>query len=144
MENSEVLFEFTYLHAVFIVGSIFTYIVDLILGKYYKNIVLIRLNLILKTENFFCIFCSLQSTINVLGYILDVIVAITYLYDSIYYGDPEGYWYCFTTVCLVLLPTIGVQIFSIRWHQMDSKANSHPMAKSFWFIHSVLLGVVHR
>ena len=45
MENSEVLFEFTYLHAVFIVGSIFTYIVDLILGKYYKNIVLIRLNL---------------------------------------------------------------------------------------------------
>ena len=34
MENYEVYFEFTYLHAVFIVGSIFTYMVDLILGKF--------------------------------------------------------------------------------------------------------------
>ena len=34
MENYEIYFEFTYLHAVFIVGSIFTYMVDLILGKF--------------------------------------------------------------------------------------------------------------
>ena len=37
MENFQIYFEFTYLHAVFIVGSIFTYIVDLILGKYLKD-----------------------------------------------------------------------------------------------------------
>ena len=46
MENFQVYFEFTYLHAVFIVGSIFTYIVDLILGKYFKklNYVLLKKN----------------------------------------------------------------------------------------------------
>ena len=46
MENFQVYFEFTYLHAVFIVGSIFTYIVDLILGKHFKELsyVLIKKN----------------------------------------------------------------------------------------------------
>ena len=75
-------------------------------------------------------------------FILDVIVAITYLYDGMYPSeadDEDGYWYCFTTVCLVLLPTIAVQIFSIRWHQMDEM-----MSKSYWAIHSALLGVAHR
>ena len=76
--------------------------------------------------------------------ILDVIVATTYLWDAIFYNDPEGYWYCFTTFCLVLLPTIAVQIFSIRWHQMDNEANGLSMTKPLWFIHSTLLGVVHR
>ena len=33
MENAEVFLEFTYVHAAFIVGAIFTYIIDLILGK---------------------------------------------------------------------------------------------------------------
>ena len=37
MEASKRLFDFTYLHAVFIVGAVVTYLVDLVFGKYFKN-----------------------------------------------------------------------------------------------------------
>ena len=33
IKGSEVDFEFTYIHAVFIVGAIFTYVIDIVLGK---------------------------------------------------------------------------------------------------------------
>ena len=33
MEASKRLFDFTYLHAVFIVGAVVTYLVDLVFGK---------------------------------------------------------------------------------------------------------------
>ena len=138
MENYEIYFEFTYLHAVFIVGSIFTYMVDLILGKFYillTKYYLYTMHLIQK--------CNSRSNL-IYTYFLDLIVAITYFLDGLWHGDSEGYWYCFTTICLVLLPTIAVQVFSLRWHQMDSKANGSKLAKSIWFIHAALLGVVHR
>ena len=134
-------FEFTYLYAVCIVGSIFTYIVDLILGKllkhisFYLFITLLRCNLI---HFIFEIFQTLTL------FVSDIIVAITYLFDAIYHNDVDGYWYCFATISLVLLPTIAVQIFSIRWHQMDNNANGHSMTKILWTIHITLLGVVHR
>ena len=138
MENYEVYFEFTYLHAVFIVGSIFTYMVDLILGKFIYH--LQNISFINKIQN-----CDSRSNlIYIYTYVLDLSVAITYFLDGVWHGDSEGYWYCFTTICLVLLPTIAVQVFSLRWHQMDSKANGSKLAKSIWFIHAALLGVVHR
>ena len=87
--------------------------------------------------------CDSRSNL-ISTYFLDLIVAITYFLDGLWHGDSEGYWYCFTTICLVLLPTIAVQVFSLRWHQMDSKANGSKLAKSIWFIHAALLGVVHR
>ena len=87
--------------------------------------------------------CDSRSNL-ISTYFLDLIVAITYFLDGLWHGDSEGYWYCFTTICLVLLPTIAVQVFSLRWHQMDSKANGSKLAKSIWFIHASLLGVVHR
>ena len=62
----------------------------------------------------------------------DVILAVTYLMDGYY-------TYALITLCLVLLPTVVVQIFSVRWHQMDEVFN-----KPILIIHSVLLGVIHR
>lgn len=84
---------FTHLHALFLAGSVITYLVDVA---------------------------------------LDVVLAVTYFTD----GYP---WYCVLTVILVLFPNIIVQIFSIRWHQMDEA-----MEKGLWTIHACLLGVVHR
>jgi hypothetical protein len=52
----------------------------------------------------------------------------------------DGYiWYSVITLFLVFVPTLLVQIFSIRWHQMDDM-----MSKPIWAIHSCLLGVLHR
>lgn len=85
--------DFSYLHAVFLIGAVFTYVADLT---------------------------------------LDFILAATYAYDGYY-------WYCFVTVFLVLVPTVAVQIFSVRWHQMDNM-----MTKPIWAMHSVMLGVLHR
>ena len=62
----------------------------------------------------------------------DVILAITYLSDGYY-------WYSLITVCLVLFPTVIVQIFSARWHIMDEV-----MDYATWIIHYSLLGVLHR
>ncbi len=57
---------------------------------------------------------------------------MTYIYDGYY-------WYAVVTVFLVLVPTLLVQIFSVRWHQMDNM-----MTRPIWVIHSCLLGVLHR
>ncbi len=62
----------------------------------------------------------------------DVILAFTYTFDG-YYA------YAFITVCLVLGPTIIVQIFSARWHVMDELLD-----KATLVIHAVLLGLLHR
>jgi len=62
----------------------------------------------------------------------DIVVSGTYIYDGYY-------WYGFINLSLVLIPTLLVQIFSIRWFQMDSM-----MKKSYWYIHASLLGVVQR
>ena len=45
MEASKRLFDFTYLHAVFIVGAVVTYLVDLVFGKIFfmKNVIKIIL-----------------------------------------------------------------------------------------------------
>ena len=37
MEASKRLFDFTYLHAVFIVGAVVTYLVDLVFGKFERK-----------------------------------------------------------------------------------------------------------
>eukprot|EP00095_Tigriopus_kingsejongensis_P012314 maker-scaffold284_size223161-snap-gene-1.25 protein:Tk12314 transcript:maker-scaffold284_size223161-snap-gene-1.25-mRNA-1 annotation:"xk-related protein 6" len=63
---------------------------------------------------------------------IDVILAATYASDGYY-------WYALITVCLVVGPTIMVQIFSVRWHYMDEVMN-----KAIMIIHSCLLGVLHR
>ncbi len=62
----------------------------------------------------------------------DVILVFTYTFDG-YYS------YAFITVCLVLGPTIVVQVFSARWHIMDELFD-----KATMIIHTVLLGVLHR
>ena len=65
-------------------------------------------------------------------YFSDVILAATYIYD--------GYiWYAIITIIFTVVPTLVVQIFSIRWHQMDEM-----MTKSLWLIHSLFLGVLQR
>ena len=43
---------------------------------------------------------------------------------------------------LVFLPTIIVQIFSMRWHIMDSQ--DIPLSRCLWIVHSILLGVIQR
>ena len=62
----------------------------------------------------------------------DVVLVATYIYDTYY-------TYALITAFLVLGPTIIVQIFSIRWHQMDGT-----MSKFLWTMHSLLFGVPHR
>ena len=62
----------------------------------------------------------------------DVILATTYFSDGYY-------WYCFITVCLVVFPTLVVQLFSARWHYMDELMDS-----GLWILHVLGLGVVHR
>ncbi len=71
-----------------------------------------------------------------LGYdiftISDIILASTYIYDGLI-------WYGVITLLFTICPTVLVQIFSIRWHQMDEMMN-RPM----WAIHTALMGVIHR
>ena len=63
---------------------------------------------------------------------LDVILAVTYFSDGYYaYGA--------ATAALAFVPTVAVQVFSVRWHQIDEVMNS-----ATWVIHSLLLGVIHR
>ncbi len=64
--------------------------------------------------------------------ISDIVVSGTYIYDGYY-------WYGFINLTLVIVPTLLVQIFSVRWFQMDSM-----MKRFYWYIHASLLGVVHR
>ena len=61
-----------------------------------------------------------------------MVLVATYIYDTYY-------TYALITAFLVLGPTIIVQIFSIRWHQMDGT-----MSKFLWAMHSLLFGVPHR
>ncbi|TRY61950.1 hypothetical protein TCAL_08880 [Tigriopus californicus] len=63
---------------------------------------------------------------------IDVILAATYLSDGYY-------WYALITVCLVVLPTGLVQVFSVRWHYMDEVMN-----KGILILHTCLLGVLYR
>lgn len=62
----------------------------------------------------------------------DVILAATYISDGYY-------WYALITVCLVVLPTGLVQVFSVRWHYMDEVMN-----KGILILHTCLLGVLYR
>ena len=71
-------------------------------------------------------FTLLKNTIS------DVIVSITYFSDG-YIG------YAFVTLCFVFIPTVIVQIFSIRWHQRDNM-----ITQAIWAAHAVLMGVVQR
>lgn len=68
----------------------------------------------------------------IIDLILDVVLASTYLYDGLI-------WYGLITLGLTLLPTLLVQIFSVRWHQMDGW-----MSRPLWAIHALLMGVLHR
>lgn len=63
---------------------------------------------------------------------IDVILAATYISDGYY-------WYALITVCLVVLPTGLVQVFSVRWHYMDEVMN-----KGILILHTCLLGVLYR
>ena len=65
---------FTYIHAAFIIGAVFTYLVD---------------------------------------QVLDLILATTYIYDG-------HYAYAAIILVIVLLPSLIVQIFSVRWHQIGN------------------------
>ena len=78
----------------------------------------------------FVLLCSIFTYI--VDVALDVILAVTYLSDGYY-------WYGLITVLLAFVPTFLVQIFSVRWHQIDEVMN-----KAYWIIHSLLLGVLHR
>ena len=84
---------FTYIHAAFIIGAVFTYLVD---------------------------------------QVLDLILATTYIYDG-------HYAYAAIILVIVLLPSLIVQIFSVRWHQIDGV-----MTRPKWTIHVLLMGVLHR
>lgn len=65
-------------------------------------------------------------------HVSDIILATTYIYDGYY-------WYALITLFFVFMPTIIVQIFSIRWHHMDDM-----LSKGVWALHGLLLGVLHR
>lgn len=62
----------------------------------------------------------------------DIILASTYFYDGLFY-------YGLITVGFTFIPTILVQVFSVRWHQLDQI-----MSRPLWVIHSCLMGVLHR
>ena len=67
-----------------------------------------------------------------LSFFTDIVVSVTYFYD--------GYnWYGCINLGLVLVPSILVQVFSVRWFQMDSL-----MKKSYWCYHTLLMGVIQR
>ena len=63
---------------------------------------------------------------------IDVILAGTYFTDS----NPG---YGAITLSLVIISTVVVQIFSVRWHQMDGFMN-----KGLWVAHAFGMGVIHR
>jgi hypothetical protein len=78
----------------------------------------------------FVLLCSIFTYI--VDVALDVILAVTYLSD--------GYtWYGVITVALAFVPTLVVQVFSVRWHMIDEVMN-----RAYWIIHSMMLGVLHR
>ena len=69
---------------------------------------------------------------SLLFYFIDIVLAGTYFHD--------GNWgYGVITSSLVIISMIIVQIFSVRWHQMDESMN-----RILWVVHTFLMGVLHR
>ena len=125
--------EFTKIHALFLVCSIITYIGDIILGDsylYFRYVFFVPYPVFCCCERH--IFVEFTWLVSYLFPIADFILAITYIQSGYY-------WYCLITVCLTVFPTLAVQVFSVRWHQLDGL-----MTKSFWVIHAFLLGVIQR
>jgi XK-related protein len=52
----------------------------------------------------------------------------------------EGFYpWAGLTLALVILPTLVVEIFSIRWHSLDGNAT-----RTAWLAHFLCLGIAHR
>jgi len=52
----------------------------------------------------------------------------------------EGFlWWAGLTLALVVVPTLIVEVFSIRWHSLDGNASC-----TAWTAHFLCLGIAHR
>ncbi len=112
---------FTYWHVFFLVGAILTYFIDLVLGKVKSPAA---------SQD---VGGPQECTLLISAFpFSDVVVSGTYIYDGYY-------WYGCINLSLVLVPTLLVQVFSVRWFQMDSM-----MKRCYWYIHASFMGVVHR
>ena len=104
---------YSHLHTTFLATSVITYVGDIVLGESeYNQRVMLKLVI--------WIFFS------------DVILAVTFFSKSeILYG--------LMSISMVIFPTLLVQIFSVRWYQIDNAMN-----KALWIIHGATLGIAYR
>ena len=84
-------------------------------------------------KEFFFLICTYHWFI---FFFTDIILAGTYFSDgNITYG--------IITLCFVIISSIIVQVFSVRWHQMDDSIGLG-MSRPLWIAHTFLMGVLHR
>ena len=79
-------------------------------------------------------FDMLCTIVSMLTYLFDLVMDCTVAFYFYHLGVHHGvyhYWYCGLTITFVLLPSLTMTGFSLRWYLMDAE-NSHLPHVPFW------------